>query len=133
MKHALIAATVFFLAMFALGFVLGTIRVTFVAPRFGELSATLAELPLMLIAAFYVCRWSVRHWQVPLVVAIRWAMAVWFLALLFTFEFLLGVVLFRRTGAEQWMALVTPAGLLGLFAQIIAALLPLFVGRNESP
>ena len=35
LKRALVAATAYFLALFALGFVLGTIRVIFVAPFFG--------------------------------------------------------------------------------------------------
>ena len=131
MNRALIAGTAFFLALFALGFVLGTLRVVFVAPRFGELAATFAEVPVMLIAAFFACRWAVRHWRVPRTAAIRWTMVLWFLALLFTFETLLGVVLFGRTAAEQWAALAMPAGLIGLSAQITAALLPVLVGRCE--
>ena len=50
MKRPLIAATIYFLMLFALGFVLGTIRVLFVAPMLGVLSATLLEVPLMLRA-----------------------------------------------------------------------------------
>lgn len=130
MKPALKAATVFFLALFALGFVLGTIRVVFVAPRLGPLGATFAELPLMLIAAYYTCRWSVQYWQVRRAIAIRWAMVGWFLTLLMTGEMLLGSALFARTTTEQWAALTTPAGLLGMSAQLIAALLPLFVCRQ---
>jgi hypothetical protein len=127
LKHALIAATVFFLAVFALGFVLGTIRVVFVAPRVGQLAATLAEVPLMVSSAFFACRWAVRHWQVPHTGAARWAMVSWFLVLLVGFETLLGAVLFGRTMADQWAALTTPAGLVGLSAQIVAALQPVFV------
>jgi hypothetical protein len=131
LKRALVAGTAYFLALFALGFVLGTIRVLFVTPRFGPLAATLVEVPVMLIAAIYACRWSVRHWRVPRSVTIRWGMVVWFLALLVAFETVLGVVLFGRTPAEQWAALATPAGIVGLSAQLIAALLPVFVGRRE--
>lgn len=131
MKRALTAASAFFLALFALGFVLGTIRVLVIAPRFGQLAATFAEVPVMLTAAFLACRWSVQHWQVPRTGAVRWAMVLWFLGLLFAFETLLGAALFGRTMADQWAVLATPAGLLGLSAQIIAALLPVFVGRRE--
>lgn len=131
MKRALIASTAFFLMLFALGFVLGTARVVLVAPRLGQLAATFAEVPVMLIAAFFACRWAIRHWQVPRPIAIRWAMVLWFLALLFTFETLLGWALFGRTAADQWAALATPAGLLGLSAQFAAALLPVVVGRRE--
>ena len=131
LKRALLAGTAYFLALFALGFVLGAIRVMFVAPRFGQLAATSAEVPIMLAAAFFVCRWVILHWQVQRTSAIRWAMVVWFLAALLLFETLLGATLCARTLAEQWAALATSAGLLGLFAQIIAALLPVFVGKVE--
>jgi hypothetical protein len=113
-----------------LGFALGTIRVIFIAPRFGQLAAIFAEVPIMLVAAFFVCRWAVGHWQVPGTIAIRWAMVVWFLALLFTFETLLGAALFGRTVADQWGTLATPPGLLGLSAQLISALLPVLLGRR---
>jgi hypothetical protein len=131
MKRAMIAATVYFLALFALGFVLGTIRVLAVAPRIGELAATLAEVPLMLAAAYFTCRWAIARWHVPRDPAVRWAMVFWFLILLFLFETLLGAMLFGRTMAEQWAGLATPVGLVGISAQIIAALLPVFVEQGE--
>jgi hypothetical protein len=132
MKRAMIAATVYFLLLFALGFVLGTIRVLAVTPRIGELAATLTEVPLMLTAAYFACRWAIARWHVPSDPAARWAMVLWFLILLLLFETLLGAMLFGRTMAEQWAGLATPAGLVGLSAQIIAALLPVFVGRGET-
>jgi len=130
MKRALTAATVYFLALFALGFVLGTIRVLFVAPQIGVLRATLLEVPLMLTAAFFMCRWAVRRWKVSPALAARWVMGLWFLVLLALFETLLGITLFGRTLAETWAGLATPAGIIGLTAQAIAALLPLLVGRR---
>lgn len=131
MKRALIAASAYFLALFALGFILGTIRVIFVAPRVGEFAATMAEVPVMLAAAFFICRWAIRRWQVSPAIGGRVAMVPWFLALLFAFEALLGATLFGRSVAEQWAAMSTPAGLVGISAQIIAALLPLFVGKSK--
>jgi hypothetical protein len=59
MNRALTAATVYFLTLFALGFLLGSIRVLFVAPQIGVLGATLLEVPLMLAAASFLCRWAV--------------------------------------------------------------------------
>lgn len=131
MKRTLTAASAYFLALFTLGFVLGTIRVLFVVPHFGELAATLAEVPVMLMAALFACRWAISHWQVPRTIGSRWAMVLWFLALLFALETILGATLFGRSVAEQWAAFASPAGLVGLSAQIIAALLPVFVGRDE--
>ena len=131
MKRALTSASAYVLTLFALGFVLGTIRVLFVVPHIGELAATIAEVPVMLTAAYFTCRWAIRRWQVPSTIAIRLAMVLWFLALLFVFETLLGATLFGRSVAEQWTALGSPAGLVGISAQIIAALLPLFVSKGE--
>lgn len=128
-RRALAAGTIYFLALFALGFALGTIRVVLVAPRIGEFAATVAEVPVMLAAAYFVCRWAIRRWHVPQIPQVRWALVFWFLALLFMFETLLGTLLFGRTLADQWKALDSPAGFLGLSAQMIAALLLLFV-RN---
>lgn len=130
MKRALAAATIYFFVLFTLGFVLGTIRVLFVAPRIGVMGATLIEVPLMLIAAFFMCRWAVERWQVPPTLSVRGVMALWFLVLLALFETLVGVALFGRTLAGTWAGLATPAGLIGLTAQAIAALMPLVVGRN---
>ncbi len=131
MKRALVAGTVYFLALFALGFVLGTIRVIIVAPSVGAFAAVMAEIPIILTAAFFSSQWTIRRWNVPCAAAIRWAMVLWFLVLLLLFETLLGAMLFGRTVAEQWGSLQTPAGLLGLSAQVIAALLPVFVGNGE--
>jgi hypothetical protein len=131
LKRALVAGTVYFLALFALGFLLGTIRVVFVAPRYGQVTGTLAEVPVMLTAAYVICRWVLNHWRVSPRSTIRWTMVPLFLVLLFTFETLFGLALFGRTLSEQWAALVTLAGVLGLSAQVIAALLPVFVGKGE--
>lgn len=133
MKRALLAASAYFLALFSLGFALGTIRVVFIAPRFGPLAATIAEVPIMLLAAFWACRWLLRRWRIPNAITTRLAMSVWFLMLLFVFETVLGAALFGRNITEQSAALATSAGLLGLAAQIVAALLPTIVGRGSHP
>ena len=129
MTRALIAATVYFLALFTLGFALGIIRVLITAPRLGELVGVILEAPIMLLAAYFMCRWSIRRWNVANTLNIRSIMALLFLALLFSFEVLLGTMLFGRTLADQWVSLETAAGFLGLCAQLISALM-LFVVRN---
>jgi hypothetical protein len=136
MNRTLTAATVYFLALFAMGFVLGTIRVLFVAPQIGVLGAILLEVPLMMTAAFFLCRWAVGRWLVSPALAARGSMVLWFLVLLVLFETLVGVALFGRTLADTWAGLATPAGAIGLTTQATAALLPLFVGKiliRDSP
>jgi len=133
LKRALIAGSVYFGVLFALGFALGTVRVIVVAPRIGELAATMAEVPVMLLASWLACGWIVRRWSVPYRVSSRAAMGAWFLGLLLAAEALLGLTLFGRTGAAQWAALTSPAGLLGLAAQLAAALFPLAFRDTKSP
>ena len=57
-----------------------------VVPRFGELTGILAEVPIMLLAAYVICRWVLEHWQVSPSKQIRWTMVLLFLLLLFAFE-----------------------------------------------
>jgi len=133
LKRALIAGSVYFGVLFALGFALGTIRVIVVAPRVGELAATMAEVPAMLLASWLACRRIVRRWSMPYRLSSRAVMCAWFLGLLLAAELLLGLTLFGRTAAEQWAALTSPAGLLGLASQIAAALLPLTFGYTKRP
>jgi hypothetical protein len=133
MKRALSAATVYFLMLFTLGFLLGTLRVTLIAPRFGVLAATAAEVPVMLTAAYFTCRWVLSRWRVSSNPSMRWLLVVLFLLLLAMFETLLGALLFARTIADQWAALSTPASLVGLTAQIIAALLPVLMAQRDPP
>ncbi len=131
MHRALLAGTAYFVSLFALGFALGAVRVLLLAPNIGPFAATLIEAPLMLIAAWFLCRWAIRGWRAPGSYAARWAMALWFFALLAAFETALGAALFGRSPAQQLADLLTPAGLLGLTLQLIAALLPLFVDRKS--
>lgn len=131
MKRAIVAATVYFLMLFASGFALGTIRVTIMVPRFGVLASTIAEVPFMITAGYFICRWAIHNWNVSRASAFRWAMAIWFLVMLIAFETLLGALLFGWSTSEQWATLAAPAGMIGLSAQIITALLPLFVGRDK--
>jgi hypothetical protein len=131
MDRTLTAGTIYFFVLFALGFALGTMRVMFLVPVVGTFSATVAEIPIMLISAFFLCRWTLKHWWVPPEINVRVVMVVWFFALLAIFETALGALLFRQTLTEQWMALKTPAGMLGLSAQSAAAVFPLFVRRDK--
>ncbi len=129
MIRALLAATVYFLLVFAAGFALGAVRVILVVPRLGVFAATLIEIPLMLAVAFLACRLVLDHWQVPPLPVLRWTMATWFVAMLTLCEYQLGILLFDRSAGQQWALLASPAGLAGLGAQLLAALLPVILLR----
>ena len=59
--HVLKPAAAYFGFVFGAGFVLGTIRVLVVIPHFGETTAELIEMPLMLIAIVVAAGWINRR------------------------------------------------------------------------
>jgi hypothetical protein len=128
MSRALLAGTIYFLVVFAVAFVLGTVRTLVLLPRFGTLISTMAEAPVMLAIGYWTCRWVLGRWPVK---TGRWLMVSTFLTMLALFEWQLGIRLFGLTAAQQWANLTTPAGLVGLTAQILVALFPLMLVRQQ--
>lgn len=59
----LAAGVQYFVAVFAFGFVMGTIRVLLLEPRIGERYAELLEAPFMFAIIVYAARWAVRRNQ----------------------------------------------------------------------
>lgn len=51
----------YFLAVFAIGFVLGIIRTTLLEPKLGTRMSELLEAPIMLVAIVFAARWAVRR------------------------------------------------------------------------
>lgn len=124
MRTALLAGLVYVAIVFAVGFALGTLRVTALEPRFGALRSVAIELPLMLAASWFASSWLVRILRVPRTSVARLAMGGLALALLLAAEAALGIVGFGRTVAEQLAAWSDAPGLLGLVAQIVFGLIP---------
>jgi hypothetical protein len=122
-------ALAYWAAIFALGFVLGSIRVLWLAPRLGEGAAVLAELPVMLGASWL---WA-RHLLVRLPLASAGqALAAGALAfaLLLGAEFALAVVIFAQSPGAWFAALMRLPGSLGLAGQIGFALIPWATARG---
>jgi hypothetical protein len=90
------AAATYFGIVFGVGFVLGSVRVPFLVPRFGERMAELAEMPFMFLAVVVAAGYVVRRYG-STVSSPGWA-AVGALALAFLViaELLLAVVLAGR-------------------------------------
>ena len=59
------AGAVYFLLLFAVGWVLGPIRELWAVPRFGRLTALLFEAVIMLIAMTISARWVIRRFDMP--------------------------------------------------------------------
>lgn len=132
MRKALIVGVVYFAAVFALGFLMGVLRVLAAAPRLGELGALALELPVMLAASWLVCGWLMRRFNIGGRPGERWTMSAVALVLLLVAEPLGAMILFGRTPADLLASYRTTPALLGLASQVAFALFPLFRRRRVS-
>ncbi len=122
-------ALAYFAAIFALGFVLGTVRTLWLAPVLGSAAAVALELPVMLSASWW---WAGRlHSRAPLP-SRRAALAMGKLAfaLLLLAELALGVWGFGQSLRAWSAALASLPGALGLAGQVGFALMPWAVWRD---
>jgi hypothetical protein len=117
------AAIAYWAVVFALGFVLGTIRVLWVIPLVGLLPATLMELPVMLVASWVASGWLMRRFAISQAYAAL-AMGGLAFALLMAAECALAVAMFGQTPAQWLTDLSQPHALLGLAGQVVFALMP---------
>lgn len=124
MTNALKAGIAYFAAVFAAGFVLGTLRVLLLVPRLGEAAAVLIELPVILLVSWFVCRSLVGRFAVPALAQARLAMGGIAFALLMGAELALAVFVFDRSLAGHWQHYTTLSGSLGLAGQIAFAAFP---------
>lgn len=63
MSNIIKAGILYFLIVFGLGFLLGFARVVFLVPVTGERYAELTEMPLMLVAVYFMARYIVRRFS----------------------------------------------------------------------
>ncbi len=55
----------YFALVFAAGFVLGILRELWAVPGFGQMTAELMEMPVMLVVIVFAARWTVRRLETP--------------------------------------------------------------------
>ena len=125
------AGLLYFLAVFVVGFLLGTLRVLMLVPRFGERWAELTELPLMVLASFLVARLLIRRFA-PLSPGQRAGMGAIALALLVAAELCLTVLLQERTLAEYVGARDPVSGAAYLVSLLAFAAMPLLAPLMEA-
>jgi hypothetical protein len=130
MERAIRAGFGYFLAVFAIGFVLGTLRTLLIAPRLGPLAAVALEIPVMLGLAWLICGRLLRRHAVT-GVGPRLAMGGLAFTLLMIGEMGISVLLAGRTMAEHWALYRQLPDRIGLAAQLLFAAFPLFHGRNR--
>ena len=124
MRSILLQATAYFLAVFVVGMVLGTLRVLVLEPSIGRLSATLLELPVILSVSWWVCRAVMARFAVTAEPSPRLAVGGLAFLLVMGAEFSLGVFGFGLTPKQYLQAFGAPGPLLGLAAQLAFAAFP---------
>jgi hypothetical protein len=125
MSNAIRAGFLYFVAVFGIGFLLGTIRVLVLIPMLGELVSTLIELPVILGAAWLV---SARLTDWLHVASEGWApltMGGIAFGLLMVAELGLSVWLFGGTVQEHFAGYLSLPQAVGLAGQAAFALFPL--------
>lgn len=120
----MLAGGAYFAVVFALGFALGVIRVLVTAPRFGATAAVLLEAPVILAASWFAARGCIAAFRVPEGATERLTMGFVAFALTMLAELGLAVLLFGRTMQEHLASYADAAGLVGLAAQLLFALIP---------
>lgn len=128
------ASLIYFVSVFAIGFVLGAIRVPFLVPRLGVRWAELLELPIILVASFFIAKFIVRRFG-PFSRVQR--LDIGWLALVFMIaaELGLAMMVFGQTW-EQFLEGRDPVSGGAYALSLIAfSVMPLFAGvkRQEAP
>jgi hypothetical protein len=131
MKLWLKLGSLYFLAVFALGFLLGTVRVLWLIPRVGDTLAVILEVPVMLAFSWVVIGKLLARTQAALSLSERALVGVSAFVLLMSFEFALSVFVFAKTPAQYLSELLTTHGLIGLVGQVVFGVLPVFRPKGE--
>lgn len=135
MRNDIKAGSAYFGIIFAVGFILGTIRVLVLVPRLGELIGGLIELPIILTASWIICSWSIMRFSVPRIWQSRLTMGIAAFVLLMIAEVFLSILLFGNSINDHFNHYLKLNGILGLIGQIVFAALPVIqiytLGQKE--
>ena len=131
MTNVLKAGIFYFLGVFAMGFVLGALRVYFVAPYTGPVSAVLIEMPFMLLFAWQLCRLLTARLHVPSDTYQRLTMGFVAFVCLIAGEVLIALLLQNGRMTAFFLMFDLPENRIGLAGQIAFALFPLVQGYAQ--
>ena len=118
------AGLIYFLLVFALGWVLGPIRELWAVPRFGRVAALLIEAIIMLIAMMVSSRWVMRRFEVHQTLGSTIAMGLVALGILLPAE-IAGALWVRGLSLDEYLAsFVTAPGVISLIMFLLFAAMP---------
>jgi hypothetical protein len=132
MRPLFMAGAEYFAAVFAAGFLMGTVRTMAIAPRIGELYAVVAEIPLMLLFSWVACKFVMERY--PQIKSVRSALAAggFALVLLLVAEALLSIGLTGLSLSQHAALYRELPAQIGLLGQILFALLPFMRTRANA-
>jgi hypothetical protein len=129
--NVLKAGILYFVLVFAAGFVLGIIRTIWIAPHFGTRNAELMEAPVMLVVIVPSARWAARRLTTPTSWARRLAVGLVALGLLLLAEFTV-VLWVRGFTITQYLADRDPvSGAVYVVMLAVFALMPLLMVKRS--
>ena len=126
------AGVTYFSLVFGTGFILGTIRVTWVVPQVGERIAELIEMPFMLVAIIFAARWVVQKFNIPPILSLRLGMGLIALALIVMLEFTVVLRLRGLTLAEYFQNRDPVAGTVYYLMLGVFAVMPWLAGTRNA-
>lgn len=125
------AAALYFLTLFATGFLLGSIRVIWLEPRWGPIIAVLCEAPFILAAIVMAARWTPRVVRLESRLVSMLLVGLGALVLLLACDFAVGR-LARGLGAQEQIArFATTEGLIYAALLVAFALMPAIANRSR--
>ncbi len=130
--RVIVAAVLYFMIVFGVGFVLGPIRVLWLEPMIGVTAAALCEAPLLIAAMMVTAYWvppkiglSILTWSLV-------TMGLIALIILILADITVGTAIRGITWSEQLAYFATPAGLMYLSLLAAFALMPALVNSGRS-
>ena len=121
------AGVIYFLLLFALGWIMGPIRELWAVPRFGRMTALLVEAIIMLIAMIVAAGWVTLRFDVPRTLGSTIPVGLVALAILAPAE-IAGVLWVRGQSLQDYTAsFVTAPGVISLVMFVLFAAMPTLV------
>jgi hypothetical protein len=129
--HSLRAGVIYFLLVFAVGWVLGPIREIWLIPRAGRMTATVVEAVIMSMAMIVSVRWVIRRYNVPPRLGPSILVGLAAFGILLPVE-IAGALWVRRLAFDEYMeSFVTGPGVISLAMFLLFAAMPALVARLE--
>jgi hypothetical protein len=97
------AGLIYFLLVFAVGWILGPTRQLWAVPHFGRTAAMLSKAVIMLIAMMVAARWVIRRFEVPHTLSDTLSIGLIAIGLLFPAE-IVGVLWVRGLSFQEYLA-----------------------------